>query len=111
MHLMGLIDDRRALGPYAKLIIQFGTTAALVGATDLRILTAAGAIPSAILTVLWIVAITNAFNFLDNMDGLSAGVAAVCTLAFLVTALLVNQWFVAAMLALLLGALIGFLCH
>src|SRR5690606_37852838 len=80
MHLMGLIDDRRALGPYAKLIIQFGTTAALVGATDLRILTAAGAIPSAILTVLWIVAITNAFNFLDNMDGLSAGVAAVCTL-------------------------------
>jgi UDP-GlcNAc:undecaprenyl-phosphate/decaprenyl-phosphate GlcNAc-1-phosphate transferase len=60
--------------------------------------------------VLWITAITNAFNFLDNMDGLSAGVAAVCTAAFLVTAVLIGQWFVAASLALLLGALLGFLC-
>src|SRR5690606_22795040 len=53
---------------------------------------------------------TNAFNFLDNMDGLSAGVAAVCTLAFLITAITIEQWFVAATLALLLGALLGFLC-
>jgi UDP-GlcNAc:undecaprenyl-phosphate GlcNAc-1-phosphate transferase len=65
--------------------------------------------PSVIVTVLWITAITNAFNFLDNMDGLSAGVAAVCTTAFLVTALSIQQWFVAATLALLLGALLGFL--
>ncbi|HLL90871.1 MAG TPA: MraY family glycosyltransferase, partial [Tepidisphaeraceae bacterium] len=60
-------------------------------------------------SVLWITAITNAFNFLDNMDGLSAGVAAVCTAAFLVAALTIGQWFVAAALALLLGALLGFL--
>src|SRR5207253_7517226 len=73
-------------------------------------LTALGYLPSVTLTVLWIVAITNAFNFLDNMDGLSAGVAAVATTAFLITALLVGQWFVAATLALLLGALVGFLC-
>jgi UDP-GlcNAc:undecaprenyl-phosphate GlcNAc-1-phosphate transferase len=44
------------------------------------------------------------------MDGLSAGVAAVCTAAFLVTTLSIHQWFVAAALALLLGALLGFLC-
>jgi UDP-GlcNAc:undecaprenyl-phosphate GlcNAc-1-phosphate transferase len=44
------------------------------------------------------------------MDGLSAGVAAVCAAAFLVTTLSIGQWFVAAVLALLLGALIGFLC-
>jgi UDP-GlcNAc:undecaprenyl-phosphate GlcNAc-1-phosphate transferase len=61
------------------------------------------------LTILWIVAISNAFNFLDNMDGLSAGVAAVCTTAFLITAIIIQQWFVAATLALLLGALLGFL--
>ncbi len=61
------------------------------------------------MSILWIVAITNAFNFLDNMDGLSAGVATVCTTAFLVTALSIHQWFVAASLALLLGALLGFL--
>ncbi|HZK81433.1 MAG TPA: MraY family glycosyltransferase, partial [Humisphaera sp.] len=52
----------------------------------------------------------NAFNFLDNMDGLSAGVAAVCTTAFLIATLSIQQWFVAASLALLLGSLLGFLC-
>ena len=61
----------------------------------MRILTALGKVPSIVLTILWIVAITNAFNFLDNMDGLSAGVAAVCTTAFLVTTLTIHQWFVA----------------
>ena len=44
------------------------------------------------------------------MDGLAAGVAAVCATAFLITALTIGQWFVAASLALLLGALLGFLC-
>jgi UDP-GlcNAc:undecaprenyl-phosphate GlcNAc-1-phosphate transferase len=76
---------------------------------DVRALTALGNVPSIILTICWITAITNAFNFLDNMDGLSSGVAAVCTTAFLITAILIQQWFVAATLALLLGALLGFL--
>src|SRR5208282_4355569 len=53
----------------------------------------------------------NAFNFLDNMDGLSAGVACVCATAFLFTTLSIGQWFVAAALALLLGSLLGFLWH
>lgn len=120
LHLMGLRDDRKALGPYSKLFIQLGVTTALVLGMEylaqeipslrLRALTALGLVPSVILTVLWITAITNAFNFLDNMDGLSAGIAAVCTIAFLVTAITIQQWFVAAALALLLGALIGFLC-
>ncbi|MBC8105510.1 MAG: undecaprenyl/decaprenyl-phosphate alpha-N-acetylglucosaminyl 1-phosphate transferase, partial [Anaerolineae bacterium] len=109
MHAMGLRDDRKALGPYVKLVIQLAATAALVIAFDLRALTALGYWPSLVLTVLWIVGITNAFNFLDNMDGLSAGVAAVCATAFLITAISIEQWFVAATLALLLGALLGFL--
>jgi UDP-GlcNAc:undecaprenyl-phosphate GlcNAc-1-phosphate transferase len=109
LHALGLIDDRSALGPYVKLVAQLVVTGTLVIAFDMRALTALGTIPSAVLTILWIVAITNAFNFLDNMDGLSAGVAAVCTTAFLVTAITIEQWFVAATLALLLGALLGFL--
>jgi UDP-GlcNAc:undecaprenyl-phosphate GlcNAc-1-phosphate transferase len=76
---------------------------------EMRILTTLGKVPSILLATLWIVGITNAFNFLDNMDGLSAGVAAVCTTAFLVTTLTIHQWFVAASLALLLGSLLGFL--
>ncbi|MGC4031041.1 MAG: MraY family glycosyltransferase [Tepidisphaeraceae bacterium] len=124
MHVMGLFDDRKALGPYSKLIVQLGVTAALVITMEqlaahtpslrLRVLTTLdqygmGPWPSIVLTVFWIAAITNAFNFLDNMDGLSSGVAAVCTTAFLVTALTIGQWFVAATLAVFLGSLLGFL--
>jgi UDP-GlcNAc:undecaprenyl-phosphate/decaprenyl-phosphate GlcNAc-1-phosphate transferase len=117
IHSLGLWDDRKAMGPYLKLIVQLVVVSALVIGADLRALTfldhalGMGKWPSVVVTVLWIVAVTNAFNFLDNMDGLSAGVAAVCTAAFLVTTLSIGQWFVAATLALLLGALLGFLWY
>jgi UDP-GlcNAc:undecaprenyl-phosphate GlcNAc-1-phosphate transferase len=115
MHLLGLWDDRRALGPYIKLFFQLAIIAAVVTLLDVRSLTfldawGMGRFPSIALTVLWIGAITNAFNFLDNMDGLSAGVAAVCTAAFLFASISIEQWFVAAGLSLLLGSLLGFLC-
>ena len=114
MHALGLWDDKKALGPFLKLALQLAITAAFVLLSDVRLLTAldhlgAGRLPSVLLTVLWIGTITNAFNFLDNMDGLSAGVAAVCSAAFLLVALLIGQWFVAATLAALLGSLLGFL--
>ena len=110
LHILGLFDDFRALGPYVKLVVQLVAASVLVVSfREMRILTTLGKMPSIALTILWIVAITNAFNFLDNMDGLSAGVAAVCTTAFLITAVVIQQWFVAATLALLLGALLGFL--
>ena len=111
MHILGLWDDRKALGPYFKLVVQLSFVTVMVVCGDIRILTFLGRWPSLIVTVLWIGAITNAFNFLDNMDGLSAGVASVCAVAFLVTALSIGQWFVAAGLALLLGAMLGFLWH
>jgi UDP-GlcNAc:undecaprenyl-phosphate GlcNAc-1-phosphate transferase len=115
IHLMGLWDDRQALGPYIKLFFQLGIITAVVTLLDVRALTfldplGMGRFPSFALTILWIAAITNAFNFLDNMDGLSAGVAAVCTAAFLFASITIQQWFVAAGLSLLLGALLGFLC-
>lgn len=115
MHLLGLRDDRKPMGPMSKLLAQLAITAAFVIFCDVRALTALDAFglgrwPSVVISVLWIAAITNAFNFLDNMDGLSAGVAAVCTTAFLIAALSIGQIFVATMLAMLLGALLGFLC-
>lgn len=111
LHVLGLIDDRKPLGPLIKLLVQFGAAAAItIPFKEVRVLTNLAAPTSILITVLWITAITNAFNFLDNMDGLSAGVAAVCTTAFLITTILIQQWFVAATLALLLGSLLGFLC-
>ncbi len=115
-HVLGLADDRKAMGPFLKLFVQIGIITALV--TPFRPLWALTALDdqlhmhgvlSIALSVLWIAGITNAFNFLDNMDGLSAGVAAVCTAAFFATAASIGQWFVAASLSLLLGALLGFL--
>ena len=110
LHIVGLVDDRKAMGPYTKLVVQLAAASVLVVFFNLRAVTFLGPAPSCIVTILWITGITNAFNFLDNMDGLSAGVAAVCAAAFLVTTLLIGQWFVAGMLAMLLGALLGFLC-
>jgi len=110
MHILGLFDDKRAMSPLPKLAIQLSITLLLVVLfPQVRVLLVLGAIPSIVVTVLWIGAITNALNFLDNMDGLSAGVAAVCAAALLVSALLVEQWFVAATLALFLGSTLGFL--
>jgi UDP-GlcNAc:undecaprenyl-phosphate GlcNAc-1-phosphate transferase len=111
MHLLGLRDDRKAMGPWSKLILQLSIITALVLLNpEIRALTFLGNPLSILVTILWIGAVTNAFNFLDNMDGLSAGVAAVCTAAFLIATLSIQQWFVAASLSLLLGSLLGFLC-
>jgi UDP-GlcNAc:undecaprenyl-phosphate GlcNAc-1-phosphate transferase len=110
MHLLGLWDDRRALGPYVKLVVQLAITTLLIASfEELRVLTALGPAASVVITVLWVGAITNAFNFLDNMDGLSAGIACVASVAFMVTAMSIGQLFVAGLLALLIGALLGFL--
>lgn len=114
LHILGLVDDRRPLGPSGKLAAMALVAAAAVYVTDTRLLTmldayTAGRALSIALTVLWIIVITNAFNFLDNMDGLSAGVAAICAAALLAAAIVAEQWFVGAVLALVIGALLGFL--
>ncbi len=114
LHILGLIDDRRPLGPGAKLPVMLLAAAVAVIGTDTRLLTmldghVGGSWASIAITVFWIVVITNAFNFLDNMDGLSGGIAAIAGTFFLITALVAGQWFIAAMLALLVGGLLGFL--
>ena len=60
-------------------------------------------------TVLWIFGITNAFNFLDNMDGLSAGVAFVASGVFLVNAWSLGEVFISLILVAFMGSLLGFL--
>jgi UDP-GlcNAc:undecaprenyl-phosphate GlcNAc-1-phosphate transferase len=116
LHIIGLVDDRKALGPFLKLGVQVLVAVALATFFDVRLLSvlgewwgAGGAAMSIAVTVFWIVLITNAMNFLDNMDGLSGGLGAIAAL-ILMTATIVNeQWFIAAQLALLSGALGGFL--
>ena len=111
LHVMGLIDDRRPLGAWPKLAVQFIVAACVAGFCGVGVLTVAGGAVSIALTALWLVIVMNAMNFLDNMDGLSAGVAAICAAGLLGVAVVMGQVFVAAWLCLLLGALLGFLPH
>lgn len=60
-------------------------------------------------TIIWIVAITNAVNFIDGLDGLACGVSAISTASLLIIAVLVQEWSICIILAALLGACIGFL--
>lgn len=121
LHLLGLIDDRRPLGPFLKLAIMAAPALAVPlvstlapGLAPTRLFTlldahVGGSWLSILVTALWFLLITNAMNFMDNMDGLSAGTACVAGAFFLVAALVHGQWFVGACLALLVGACLGFL--
>jgi UDP-GlcNAc:undecaprenyl-phosphate GlcNAc-1-phosphate transferase len=62
-------------------------------------------------TVLWVVGLTNAINFLDNMDGLSGGLAAIASAFFMLMAVQNGQYLVGGLSAALLGACIGFLVY
>jgi UDP-GlcNAc:undecaprenyl-phosphate GlcNAc-1-phosphate transferase len=117
LHVMGLIDDRRPMGPWVKLLIMLLPAAAVpILFPSTRLLTAldkyaGGEWASLAVTILWFLVVTNALNFMDNMDGLSAGVAAVAAGMFLAATLVGPhpQWFIAACLAMLVGACLGFL--
>jgi UDP-GlcNAc:undecaprenyl-phosphate GlcNAc-1-phosphate transferase len=121
LHIMGLIDDRRPLGAMPKLAVMLGVAAMFVifsgsgtGGGGARVLTmldahVGGPWLSIVITVIWIVAVTNALNFIDNMDGLCGGVGAIAGACFMASALIHRQWFVAGVLALLVGGCLGFL--
>ncbi|MCX7886973.1 MAG: undecaprenyl/decaprenyl-phosphate alpha-N-acetylglucosaminyl 1-phosphate transferase [Verrucomicrobiae bacterium] len=111
MLALGAYDDKRELKPIPKLIAQF-LIAALLWLAGIRItLFIPSQLASFILTTLWIVTVTNAMNFLDNMDGLCAGVALVCSLLFAFIAAVQQQHLVCLLALALAGALLGFLPH
>jgi len=109
--ILGWVDDILRLRPAVKLLGQIAAAVVTVAGGVHATCFLTTPFLSAIVTIVWIVTITNAFNFLDNMDGLCAGVAAIASGLFLAVALEGGQIFVAAFLAVFAGALTGFLCH
>lgn len=107
---LGLVDDHRPLRPSVKLAGQFGATLVLLLTGVTVQLTGTAAVDWAI-TVLWVLAVTNAMNFLDNMDGLLGGVSAIAAGIFLLLAVENQQVLVGPLAAALLGACIGFLVY
>jgi UDP-GlcNAc:undecaprenyl-phosphate/decaprenyl-phosphate GlcNAc-1-phosphate transferase len=109
--LMGLVDDLRGgLSPLLRLVVEVGAAVAVHTSGSGADLGGPSALDLAV-TVLWVVGITNAFNLLDNMDGLSAGVAALAATAFALIAALNGQFLVAALAAGTAGCATGFLRH
>lgn len=107
--MLGLIDDFGVLTPSTKLLGQLLAVFVLIK-SGIQIQIAA--LPEwldILLTVFWMVGLINAFNLLDIMDGLSAGVGAISATGLLVAALLQGDQTIAFMLAALIGSLLGFM--
>ena len=114
--LLGVYDDLRGVGPYFKFTVQ-ALAAAMLFAGGLRILD----LPMLFgdqhlpwwiglpLTILWVLAITNAFNLIDGLDGLAAGSALFSTIVVFAAALFSQSGLVSAMAVALAGAILGFL--
>ena len=110
LHLMGLWDDKKHLGPFFKLIIQFAAAFIAAWFADIRVeMFIESKLITTLLSVFWIVLMINAFNFLDNMDGASTGIALIATCVLMAAAFRSGQVFVGAMGLLFVGALLGFL--
>jgi len=115
--LLGVIDDRRAVRPRVKLLVQFLiAVAAVVLGFRVEAITLPWleslVIPSYVgiaLSILWIVGITNAINLTDGLDGLAAGVCLLAAGINTLVAIWLGNHTMAVMMVLLTGALLGFL--
>ncbi len=107
--ILGLVDDLARLGPRTKLAGQALAIWVLVksGVTIKLVFLPVWA--QIALTVIWLLAMTNAFNLIDIMDGLSTGVAVIAALFLFGVAAAADRTMIATLLAALAGALLGFL--
>lgn len=109
MFVVGLIDDIRKTPPYAKLMAQIvGACAAVYSGIYFEIIPKPISLP---FTVFWIVGITNAFNLIDNMDGLSAGITAISAGILSAYSILSGEIFIALVCLSLAGGALGFLVY
>lgn len=121
--ILGIIDDKKPLRARVKFPVQLAAAVAVV-ATGTRItsitkpfqgLAASGVSYilgeslAFIVSVLWIVGVTNAINLIDGLDGLAAGVSGIASLSLFIVALIRNQNDIALIAVSLVGAIFGFL--
>jgi UDP-GlcNAc:undecaprenyl-phosphate GlcNAc-1-phosphate transferase len=107
--ILGLVDDLGGLTPPIKLVGQVVAVLTLVKASIYIKLTFLPPWLAVGLSLLWLLAITNAFNLIDIMDGLAAGVAAAASFVLLLVAVVNGRGTTAVLLAALCGSLLGFL--
>ena len=111
MVVLGLLDDKYELKPLTKFTGQL-LLAGVVAYSGVRItLFVPNVAFSYAVTILWLLTVINAFNFMDNMNGLCAGLGAISAGLFAVIAAGEGQYLVALLAFLTCGSLLGFLPH
>ncbi|NQT22581.1 MAG: undecaprenyl/decaprenyl-phosphate alpha-N-acetylglucosaminyl 1-phosphate transferase [Candidatus Omnitrophica bacterium] len=108
--LLGIIDDKLGMMPSMKLTGQL-LAALIVYKMGIRVITCEDYYLSMFFTCFWIIGITNAFNLLDNLNGLSSGIGGIASLFFGILAICTGQRYVAMLAFSLAGACFGFLKH
>ncbi len=107
---IGYLDDRKHLSPRLRLIVMTGA-ALLVTLVGVQIRLIGNQWIDIPLTLFWIVALINAVNWIDNMDGLAAGTAAITSGFFLLIAVTQGQILVSMLAAAIFGSAVGFLTY
>jgi UDP-GlcNAc:undecaprenyl-phosphate GlcNAc-1-phosphate transferase len=105
---VGLVDDVRPIRPQTKLVAQLVVASGVAGSGLTLGLTQVPALDQ-LMTVIWLVGLSNAFNLLDNMDGLAAGIGLIAAAFRMLFFLQDGNFEGAALAAILCGALAGFL--
>jgi UDP-GlcNAc:undecaprenyl-phosphate GlcNAc-1-phosphate transferase len=108
--VVGIIDDKFGLMPRVKLFGQF-IAALITVLMGVQVVFVKAPIVSMIFTCIWLVVMTNAFNLLDNINGLCAGISAISALFFGILALMNGDMMIAAVSFALMGSCLGFLWH
>lgn len=118
--VLGIFDDIYALSAKLKFVVQIGAAlVAVLAGNRIEVLSNPNifsanpvwqlGVLSFPVTIIWIVAVTNAVNLIDGLDGLACGVSTISSATMLIIALLVSEVDVAVMMGALAGACIGFL--
>jgi UDP-GlcNAc:undecaprenyl-phosphate/decaprenyl-phosphate GlcNAc-1-phosphate transferase len=109
--ILGLVDDLGVLSPPVKLLGQLIAATVLIKASIYIKLSILPVWVAVALTILWVMAITNAFNLIDVMDGLASGVGAIAALVLVIINYQSGRELIVPLSVALAGSLMGFLRH
>jgi len=109
LFILGLIDDIISLKPHIKFAVQICASTIYISLVGPLFPISGNHIINFGLSLFWLIGITNAFNLLDNMDGLSAGIAAIASIFYIVILLNSGKFNEVIALIIFLGSLLGFL--